>query len=196
MAAGPSVPGSMLMPVLAQEAEALEGAAGRLLAELQPPHVVHGGEADLGMHLAKAPVARREGRDVPDPVSECVSLGRDAAALAERGVEALLLRDREDGAAADDRLREHVGFARAVADRDVDRDSLHVRELGERRGDAVDQPRLAKAAVDQHHGYPAALAPVDSRYEVCHGVSLPTDCGWAATWPAASHGERSRAWRP
>ena len=64
---------------------------------------------------------------------------------------------------------------RPVPDRDVDRDALHVGELGEVRLDALEQPRLAKAAVDQDDRNPPTLGAVDAGYELCHAASLPTN---------------------
>ena len=164
-------------PVLAQQLQALEGAAGRFLAVLEPLHAVHRGEAQLGVRLAEARVARGQGRDVADPVAERVGLRRDAAALAEGCVESLPLGDREDRAAADALAREGVGLARPVADRDVDRDPPHVGQLLERRVDTRDQPRLEEAASREHDGHPAELAPVDSRYAFRHRPSL-TENQW------------------
>ena len=118
---------------------------------------------------------RRERGDVADPVAERVGLRRDAAALGEGRVESLALGDREHRAAADELARERVGLPRPVADRNVDRDALHVGERGEVRLDALEQSRLAKAAVDQDDRDPAALGAVDAGYELCHAASLPTN---------------------
>ena len=110
-----------------------------------------------------------------DPAAERVRLGRDAAAFGERRVESLALRDREHRAAADERARQRVGLPWPVADRNVDRDALHVGERGEVRFHALEQSRLAKAAVDQDDCDPAALGAVDAGYELCHAASLPTN---------------------
>ena len=126
------------------------------------------------MHLAKAPIARSKRGDVADPIAERVRLGRDPAPLGKRRLEPLALRDREHRAAADERPRQRVGLPRPVPDRHVDRDPLHVGQLGEVRFHTLDQARLAKAAVDQDDGNPPTLGAVDAGYELCHGPSLPT----------------------
>ena len=107
-----------------------------------------------------------------DPVAESMGLGGDPATLGEGRAELLPLGDREHRAAADECPRQAVGLPGAVADRDVDRDPLHVGELREGRLHTLEQPRLAEAAVDEHDGDPAALAPVDPRYELRHALSL------------------------
>ena len=81
------------------------------------------------MHLADPSVVGGETGDVADPLSEGVGLGRDPASLPERHLELLLLGNGEDGTASDERARQGVGLAGAVADRDVDRDPPHVGEL-------------------------------------------------------------------